>query len=363
MIFKQITPEEFEKFALKSPYKIFLQTKEIANLREQSGWTPYYLAALEKNKILAATMMVAKPTFLGKSTFFAPGGPLLDLENEKIANFFLKNLKNFVKTHNGLNLIIDPYYELIERDINGNPVKNGFNRKSALKNLEKQGLKEVKDPSDPKYLFALNLENRKEDELFASFKQNTRNLIRRTERQGAKIRILEKKDLKELKKITEKTADRRNFADRSLDYYEKMYDLFSPKNEIKFLLAEVEINGKMTPLSTAMFMTYGDEVIYLFSGSDEKYMKTYNAQYLIQWEMIKFALKNGFKRYNFYGIKGLPDEKKPGYGIYRFKKGFGGQVIELVGTYELAISPIALVKKALSIMKQKCKWFFDKLIA
>jgi lipid II:glycine glycyltransferase (peptidoglycan interpeptide bridge formation enzyme) len=115
-----------------------------------------------------------------------------------------------------------------------------------------------------------------------------------------------------------------------------MYDLFHDKGEVKFLIAEVP----SLVLSAAMFMLYGDEIIYLFSGSDEKYMKEYNAQYLIQWHMIKYASEHGFKRYNFYGISGLPKNGDLD-GIYEFKKGFDtkhGKVLEYIGTYELPIS-------------------------
>jgi lipid II:glycine glycyltransferase (peptidoglycan interpeptide bridge formation enzyme) len=112
----------------------------------------------------------------------------------------------------------------------------------------------------------------------------------------------------------------------------------------------------LIPLSVAMFITYGDEVIYLFSGSDEKYMKEYNAQYLIQWHMIKYALKNGFKRYNFYGIQGLPDKTSKNYGIYQFKKGFTspktGRVVELLGAHELPINqPFYYLHQLLSKIK------------
>ena len=89
-----------------------------------------------------------------------------------------------------------------------------------------------------------------------------------------------------------------------------------------------------------MFMLYGEEVVYLFSGSEEQYMKEYNAQYAIQWHMIKYAATHGFKRYNFYGISGLPRNGELD-GIYEFKKGFDtkhGKVIELIGSYELPIN-------------------------
>lgn len=366
MRFESLTEQEFRDFAATSPYKSFTQTPEIAKLREKNGWTAYFLGVrgedpsakapktpnAKRDKILAATLLVAKPTFLGKSLFLAPGGPLLDLENAPLADFFLKNLKLFVKTHNGFLLRLDPYYELRERDRDGELVENGFDHTPAKKALEKHGFKEI-DGDQPKYLFALDLESRTETELFASFKQNTRNLISRTARQGVTVRELTRDELPLLKGITEETAKRREFTDRPLSYYEMMYDLFAPKNEVKFLLAEVEIEGVKTPLSTAMFMTYGDEVIYLFSGSDEQYMKTYNAQYAIQWHMIRYALENKFKRYNFYGIRGLPDPKQPGYGIYRFKKGFGGRVIELIGTYELKVTPLATLYEALRALKAK----------
>lgn len=355
MIFEVITPDEFRAFAEKSPYKSFMQTPEIAKLREKDGWVAYYLGVREGSTLLAASLLVAKPTFLGKSTFLAPGGPLLDLENEPLATFFFKNLKNFIKSHNGFLLHIDPYYELVERDRSGALVEGGFNHLKALKALKNLNFAPLKHSSQPKYLFALDLNGRTPDELLASFKRNTRNHIRKAEKQGVKIRSLEREDLKYLKSITEQTASRRAFTDKPLSYYEAMYDLFAKRNEVKFILAEAEIDGKTTPLSAAMFMTYGDEIVYLFSGSDEKYMRDYNAQYLIQWHMIKFAAENGFKRYNFYGINGLPDPSSKDYGIYEFKKGFGGQVIELIGSFEQKIAPLATFYGALKSLKDRGK--------
>ena len=86
-----------------------------------------------------------------------------------------------------------------------------------------------------------------------------------------------------------------------------------------------------------MFILYGDEVVYLISGNYKKYMQ-FNAQYLIQWEMINFAVNNNYKRYNFYGISGNFDKKDKNYGMYEFKKGFNGYVIKLIGELELPIT-------------------------
>ena len=379
MRFRSLTEKEFRDFANTSPYKSFAETPEIAKHRESSGWTTYYLGVEEGDKLLAATLLVAKPTFLGKSTFIAPGGPLLDLENKTIADFFLKNLKKFAKSHNGYVLHIDPYYELIERKRDGEVAENGFNHKLAEENLKNLGFSPAPDSGQPKYSFVLDIKNHTKDQIFAEMKRNTRNHIRKAEKMGVKVRELKREELKIFKQITESTSRRRHFSDKPLSYYEQMYDLFAPRGEVKFMLAEATGVAECAtcsaghedlaraarsvpegqavhsvtpiPLSAAMFMLYGDEVIYLFSGSDEKYMKDYNAQYLIQWHMIKFAVDHSFKRYNFYGINGLPDPNSKDYGIYDFKKGFTseetGRVTELIGAHEASLSPFYYLHKFL----------------
>ncbi len=376
MKFVTLEPEDFRKFADKNSYKSFYQTPEIAKLREENGWTAYYLGVAEAedgssawvHKLVAAAMIVAKPTFLGKSTFYCPGGPLIDYENTSLVNFFFKNLKAYIKSHNGYLLHIEPYYELIERDRDGLPKEKGFNHKKAIKNLVSLGFKKLPHSDEPQYSFALELKNRSAEQIFAEMKRNTRNHIRKAEKMGVKIRELKREELGIFKQITESTSHRRNFTDKPLSYYEKMYDLFNNRDEVKFLLAEVE-NGdgapstfrnttsSCLPLSAAMFMLYGNEVIYLFSGSDEKYMKDYNAQYLIQWHMIKYAIDHKYERYNFYGINGLPDKNSKDYGIYDFKKGFTseetGRVIELLGAYELPVNrPFYYLHDLLSNLKR-----------
>ncbi len=337
MNFVQLEPAEFRAFADKSPYKSFMQTPEIATLREKNGWTPYYFGVESSGKLKAAAMLVAKPTFLGKSTYICPGGPLLDLEDEDLTRFFFTKLKRYIKSHNGYALHIDPYYELIERDRDGNKIDHGFNHESAKHNLRNQGFIEATS-TQPKYFFVMDLENRTADQLLADQKRNTRNHIKKAEKKGVKVRELKREELSILKQITESTSQRRHFKDRPLSYYEQMYDLFHDKGEVQFLVAEAD----GIPLSAAMFMLYGDEVVYLFSGSDEQYMKEYNAQYAIQWHIIKYAADHKFKRYNFYGISDLPQNGELD-GIYEFKKGFDtkhGKVVELIGSYELSTNQL-----------------------
>ena len=138
--------------------------------------------------------------------------------------------------------------------------------------------------------------------------------------------------------------------------YENIIDKESGKaKELKITIDGIEkrleeikcFKQSVIPISAAMFMLYGKEVDYLFSGSIEKYKNMY-AQYLIQWEMIKYACENKFEKYNFFGISGNFDKKDKNYGVYEFKKGFGGHVEELIGDFYLSTSLIYKVYKLIS---------------
>ena len=62
---------------------------------------------------------------------------------------------------------------------------------------------------------------------------------------------------------------------------------------------------------------------------------SYGAQYLMQYEMIKYAKDNNFKRFNFYGIDGDFSKESINYGLFDFKRGFNSNVVELIGEFDL----------------------------
>jgi peptidoglycan pentaglycine glycine transferase (the fourth and fifth glycine) len=59
----------------------------------------------------------------------------------------------------------------------------------------------------------------------------------------------------------------------------------------------------------------------------------FKGQYFLNNEMIKYAIDNGYEKYNFYGITGDFTEDSPMYGLFDFKRGFGANVEELIGEF------------------------------
>lgn len=389
MQFVILNEKEYKDFLDNHEQKTFLHTPNIGKMRKKEGWDYTFLGVKDNKKIIAATMLLSRCEFLNKKEFYAIRGFLIDYHNYELLSFFTKNIKKYVKKNNGFILRMDPYVIKQERDINGNIVKDGVNNFDVIKNLKRLGFKE-KNAEQAKWMFVLDTKNKNIDELMKDMKANTRNCIKRTFKNGINIKNLDYNDLELFYKITNDTSERKGFANKSLKYYQDMYNLFEPNKEVKFLVAElntkeykenlkkqiieeeqilnrikdkksgkykeqlIKVNGikksldeaskliktgDVIALSGAMFMMYGDEVIYLSSGNYQEYFNFF-AQYRIQYEMIKYASENGFKLYNFYTISEHFDKKDSRYGVYEFKKGFNGYVIELIGEYKLNINKI-----------------------
>ena len=61
--------------------------------------------------------------------------------------------------------------------------------------------------------------------------------------------------------------------------------------------------------------------------------------YLLQWNMIRWAVEKGCRVYDFRGVPGDVGEDHPLYGLVKFKRGFNGDYTEFVGEMDLVLSP------------------------
>ena len=253
----------------------------------------------------------------------------------------------------------------------------------------------------PRWLFAIDTKDKNIDELLSKMDRETRRIIKVNERNHIEIREISYDELPKFKDITKHTGDRRNFIDRPLSYYQDMYNSFHDSGILKILFAElntsktideliqekdefvkdyndrknkhdnkiiqmnekkyeqkqleVENNikrldkkikevedlkekyGDIITLGGVLFLVYAKEVVALVGGSYKEFMD-FQSAYYVYYKMIKYACEHGFNWYNFYGITGNFDESNPLYGLYSFKKDFGGEVVELIGEFDLIIN-------------------------
>ena len=394
MQFLEITEKEYRKFWENHPLKTFLSAPEIGELRKSNGWDVYFVGVKENSDIVAAAMIVSHKRHFGKYEFYSPRGVLVDYENKELLDCFLKEIKNFVRKHHGYIFRMDPYVIYKERDIDGNIVEDGVDHSTVVSHLESLGFKKVSIPDMEQvgWMFSLPLEGKSCEQILKEMKPNTRNTIRKTEKIGITVKELGYDELDRFQNIMVETGERKNFSIRSVDYYQKMYELFHDKGEVKYYVTELDLvkyqkkleedkksaedklsklsnakynegqkknleneiasyekrikdaedirtekNTNVITLSGSMFMIIQPEIIYLSSGNYEEFMK-FNSQYLLQWMMIQYGIEHGFKKHNFYGIPANINEHPKDYGIYEFKRGFNGIVEELIGEFELPIT-------------------------
>ena len=95
----------------------------------------------------------------------------------------------------------------------------------------------------------------------------------------------------------------------------------------------------------------GREYLTLSSGVLQDY-KSFTPKYQMYEKHIQDAYKEGFKYCNFYGITGDFNPENKYYGIYEFKKGFSGNVIEYVGEFELEVTSFNKFYKVLRKIKE-----------
>lgn len=287
------------------------------------------------------------------------------------------------------------------------------------------GFNLMQETLQPRWIFVINTKGKTMDEIMSQMDRETRRVIKMNEKNHIKCREIGYDELPKFKDIMQHTGDRREFIDRPLSYYQDMYKNLHDSGILKILVAELNTNetiselkkekkefeddyqdrknkhdnhiiqmnekkyeqkqkevennikrlenkikeveelnkkhGDVITLGGVLFLIYGKEVLALVGGSYSEFMD-FQSAYYIYYEMIKYTVENGYDRYNFYGITGDFNENNPLYGLYSFKKDFGGEVVELIGEFDLIISkPLYYLYKIAFSCYHNLKNFKNKL--
>jgi len=187
----------------------------------------------------------------------------------------------------------------------------------------------------PPRTVVLNIEP-PEDEILAQMKQKTRYNIRLASRKG--VLVSPAKDIFRFYKMIQVTSERDAFGVHSFEYYKKAYDLFHQHGKCELFFAEFE--GQ---LLAAVMVFANQKKAWYFYGASANQHRNLMAPYAAQWEAIQWARRQGCIEYDLWGV---PDKdltileaefthRDDGlWGVYRFKRGFGGSINRAVGTWD-----------------------------
>ena len=399
MEFVELTDKEYESFVKGHIQESYMQSLDLKNFKNNNNIKCYIVGVKEKKKVLAATLMYSVGSFMKKKRFYSSRGFIIDYKNKDLLTFFVDNLKKYIKEHNGMSITIDPNIIYRTRTSNGELIEEDKPNDEVIDNLKSLGFthfgfNKYFETMQVRWVYRLKLDKPYE-ELKNDFIKSTRKNIEATHNNGVQIREGSIEDIKSLSKIFKETAERDEFNTKSYEYYKSMVE--SMPNNVKVYMAYIdpklrlkqteaklkeeeknneEINKKMQTdmvgnklrnkkeVSDNLIQKYKEEIketkemikdnpegvdigalisvksgtnyISLSSGTLTNYKKYY-PKYALYDAHIEDAYKMGYKYVNFYGIAGDFDPNNKYYGIYEFKKGFNGNVVEYIGEFTLGI--------------------------
>ncbi len=189
-------------------------------------------------------------------------------------------------------------------------------------------------PLFTKYTFHLDL-TKPEDELFAGLQSKTRYNVNLAYKKGVKIfENTSAEGMEQYISILEETMKRQGFYAHTPEYFRKMWAKLGDSGMLRIFNAVYE---DTIIVSWIMFVFNG--VIYYPYGSSRDLHRDVMASNLMMWEMIRFGKEIGCHTFDMWGSLGPePDKKHAWFGFHRFKKGYGGKLMEFVGTYDLVLN-------------------------
>lgn len=395
----ELDKQEFIRFSENNPQALFFQTPYWIEIKEKNNWSGKIVGFKKDGEIIAATVLLFKKIPVFKAFLaYAPRGFLLDYSDFSLLEDFTKEIKKYLKKQNVFCLKINPNVDYQLRDVDGNIIENTAN--DALMNkLSELGFihngfyieQDEKSDLEPRWISVLDIKDKTFDELYKNMRSGTKWGINNSKKNFITILEADEENLFEFKDLMVHTAERRGFIDRPLSYYKEMYRVLKRENAVKVLLAQIDFKkllefsqqkydknsqrlsvikdnpkkakeaaetqfeqgcleeriktlqeniaefGEKKIIAGGWYIMHGKEIVYLFGASYKPFMK-YNSQYLLQQDIIKYAIENGFERFNFYGIDGNFDKSSKHFGLFDFKRGFGAVVRELIGEFDLIIS-------------------------
>lgn len=206
-------------------------------------------------------------------------------------------------------------------------------------------------PLFTKYTFVLDI-SKSEEDLFAKLTSKTRYNVNLAAKKGVVIyENSTSEGMEQYIKILKETTSRQGFYAHNPEYFRKMWQELSKSGMIKIFQAVYQ--NKI--LASWIIFIFNGVIYYPYGASNREY-RDVMASNLMMWEIIRYGKSQGCHKFDMWGSLGEnPDKKDPWYGFHRFKKGYGGELNEFIGTYDL-VTDLALYQPFRALDNLRWKW-------
>lgn len=312
----EVTRVQWEEFVKRLPDVHVLQQGAWGDLKAGFGWAVTWVVSGE-----TGAQILFRKLPLGFSIGYIPKGPL----GRDARVDFWQEVDRACRKRRCIFLKVEP-----DGWENGN-----------LPGLAKSHGFIPSSPIQPRRTVEIDL-NGGEDLWLERMKQKTRYNIRLAQKKD--VKISETTDINAFHELMQVTGKRDGFGVHSLSYYRNAYQLFHDRGDCAILQAYFEDR----PLAALMVFRSGSRAWYFYGASNDE-ERNRMPTYLLQWEAMRWAAARGCRTYDLWGI---PDEEENVleadfssrsdglWGVYRFKRGFGGEIKRSAGAWDRVYMPV-----------------------
>lgn len=315
-------PTRWDAFVSRHPQAHILQTSAWGQLKSRFGWESELVALAQGEQIITGALILYRRLPFGLGVLaYCPKGPLVDWSDVSLVGELFAALDQAARARGAFALSIEP--DLPETPEN-------------LARLRAAGLIPSPYGVQPRRTLLVDIRP-DEDDILAAMKSKTRYNVRLSARKGVTVRQGASQDVSAFNALMAVTGARDEFGVHSPAYYKVAYDLF-PTEQVALFLAEYQ--GE--PLAGLLTFALGRTAWY-FYGASSNMQRNLMAPYAIQWAAVRWAKAQGCATYDLWGV---PDEQEETleaqfterndglWGVYRFKRGFGGRLARTAGAWE-----------------------------
>ena len=282
---------------------------------------------------------------LGKTTWYVPHGPVLDYADASAAERLreiVAGLRRAAAEAGAIAVVLEPRLEA---------------GSAALRALAGSGLRFADGTLQVRQTRLVELGT--DDELLAGFDKDTRYSVRRAEREGVTVRVVDDgadvDPIDALHALVHETRRRAGFPMPPLERYRVAWRALASVG--RAAICEARCDGEL--LASGLLVLEGERSFYLFSGSRREQpgqSKRY-ASYALQWAMMRLARERGARTHDLWGVAPAgagPDH--PWHGVGLFKKGFGGREVTWAGSWDIVVDPtLYRLREAVGIMRHAAR--------
>jgi peptidoglycan pentaglycine glycine transferase (the first glycine) len=321
-----LDPQSWDQFILQHPEGNLLQSWAWGDFQAALNHPIWRLRVVDSDQNIIAQLLAIKLSLgFGKFILYTPREILINrsapiqLQREAM-ELIVKKMKEIGKLAGAILWRTDP------------PLKNSD--ATALSIYKTFGFIRTKKSIQPSTNLVIDIAPGPSN-LLTAMKPKARYNVRLAEKKG--VRVITSKnsdDIRIFNQLNQETAVRDKFTPHLDNYYKKQLEILGKANHLELLIAYLG----STPLSAILVSHFANKATYLHGASSNEHREVM-ANHAIQWAAINSSQTKGCATYDLGGVD-LTGEHPSWTGITRFKQGFGGEIVEYVGTLELPLSPL-----------------------